>query len=85
MHTQLTYAELASLMERRAGVIVGPADLELQSDTPFADFGLDSLGLLGIVGALENEHGATIPADADACRTPRELLDVVNDVLRARA
>jgi minimal PKS acyl carrier protein len=85
MDTELTYAELASLMERRAGIAVDPLQLELRAGTPFADFGLDSLGLLGIVGALENEYGTSIPADADACRTPAELLSVVNDVLKARA
>jgi minimal PKS acyl carrier protein len=85
MDTQLTYAELASMMERRAGVSVEPLQLELRSDERFTEFGLDSLGLLGIVGALENEYGASIPADADACKTPAELLTVVNDVLKARA
>ena len=85
MDTRLTYAELAALMERRAGLTIDPLQLELRSGSPFADFGLDSLGLLGIVGALENEYGATIPADADACRTPAELLTLVNDVLKARA
>jgi minimal PKS acyl carrier protein len=85
MDTRLTYADLAALMERRAGLTVDPLQLELRSGEPFADFGLDSLGLLGIVGALENEYGTTIPADADACRTPAELLTVVNDVLKARA
>lgn len=85
MNTQLTYSELSSLMARRAGLDIDPVQLELRADAPFADFGLDSLGLLGIVGALENEHGTSIPADADACKTPRELLAVVNDVLKARA
>jgi minimal PKS acyl carrier protein len=85
MTDRLTYAELAALMEKRAGLTVDPLQLELRSTAPFADFGLDSLGLLGIVGALENEYGAVIPADADACRTPAELLAVVNDVLKARA
>jgi minimal PKS acyl carrier protein len=85
MDIRLTYTELASLMMRRAGLTVDPVDLELRSDLPFADFGLDSLGLLGIVGALENEYGTSIPADADACKTPCELLDVVNGVLKARA
>ncbi|HEY5834393.1 acyl carrier protein [Streptomyces sp.] len=85
MDTQLTYADLASMMERRAGVSVDPMQLELRCDTPFADFGLDSLGLLGIVGSLENDYGTSIPADADACKTPRELTALVNDVLKARA
>ena len=85
MSDRITVEELAELMKKAAGVTVAPDELQRRSDSGFDSFGLDSLGLLGIVGALENEYGATIPADADACRTPAELLALVNDVLKARA
>ena len=39
----------------------------------FDDFGLDSLGLLGIVGELENRYGSPLPADAERCKTPRRV------------
>jgi len=76
--TQVTYTELATLMKQAAGVTVDPHDLENRADTPFAEFGLDSLGLLGIVGELENRHGRALPTDAERCKSPRVFLDLVN-------
>jgi minimal PKS acyl carrier protein len=54
-------------------------------DTPFAEFGLDSLGLLGIVGELENRHGRALPTDAERCKSPRAFLDLVNGALATGA
>lgn len=85
MDTPLTYTELASMMKRCAGLAVDPMQLELRPDAPFADYGLDSLGLLGIVGALENDYGTSLPAGADTCKTPGQFLDVVNETLKAGA
>ena len=79
--TQVTFTELATLMKQAAGVTVDPHDLEGRADTPFAEFGLDSLGLLGIVAALENRYGHPLPVDADRCKTPGEFLDLVNNPL----
>jgi len=81
MTDRLTYAELAALMEKRAGLTVDPLQLELRSTAPFADFGLDSLGLLGIVGELENRYGTPMPPDAERCKTPKQFLDQVNGAL----
>lgn len=83
--TQLTYDELAALMKRGAGVTVDPGELERASDTPFGILGLDSLGLLGIVGELENQYGRSLPPDSERCRTPQEFLDLVNSTLKAGA
>ncbi|MFI7409339.1 acyl carrier protein [Streptomyces sp. NPDC049627] len=79
--TQLTVEELATLMKKAAGVTVDPDDLASRAETPFAEFGLDSLGLLGIVGELENRHGLPLPTDAERCKSPREFLDLVNGAL----
>lgn len=79
----LTYQELAALMKSSAGITADAAVLAAGPDVPFAEYGLDSLGLLGIVGELENRHGVAISADADACKTPRAFLDVVNTSLTA--
>lgn len=70
MTDRLTYEELASLMKKGAGLTVDHREMENRSDTAFDEFGLDSLGLLGIVGVLENRHGRPLPADADRCKTP---------------
>ena len=83
--TQVTFTELATLMKQAAGVTVDPHDLEGRADTPFAEFGLDSLGLLGIVGELENRYGTPMPPDAERSKTPRQFLDQVNSALLAGA
>ncbi|MFI1884605.1 MULTISPECIES: acyl carrier protein [Streptomyces] len=81
MTETVTPEELAGLMRQNAGIPVEPADLTDRPDTSFEEYGLDSLGLLGIVAALENRHGSTMPADAEKCRTPGEFLDLVNQNL----
>ncbi|MEU8504655.1 acyl carrier protein [Streptomyces brevispora] len=85
MTDRLTYDELAVLMKKGAGLTVDPREMESRPSTAFDDFGLDSLGLLGIVGVLENRHGQPLPAEADRCRTPREFLDLVNNNLMTGA
>ncbi|MGW0995108.1 acyl carrier protein [Streptomyces sp. NPDC002520] len=82
---QITVEELAGLMQTCAGVTVAPEELEAQSDTGFDALGVDSLGLLGIVGELENRHGTPMPPDAERCKTPRQFLDLVNSTLMAGA
>lgn len=81
MTPELDYRELSALMKRSAGLTVDPRELESRPTARFSDFGLDSLGLLGIVGELENRHGLPLPPDADKCKSPREFLDLVNSAL----
>lgn len=83
MKKELTYEELAALMKSAAGITADAATLSGSPDVPFTEFGLDSLGLLGIVGELENRHGVAISGDADSCKTPRAFLEVVNASLTA--
>ncbi len=68
--TEVTLIELASLMKKAAGVSVDPEDLEKSSDSPFGTLGLDSLGLLGIVGELENRYSQPLPPTPSAARPP---------------
>ncbi|MFH8619354.1 acyl carrier protein [Streptomyces sp. NPDC017979] len=79
--TSLTHGELAELMRKNAGINVDPAALADNPATPFEEYGLDSLGLLGIVATLENQFGHPMPQDAERCKTPREFLELVNDTL----
>lgn len=85
MSMELTVDELAALMKKSAGVTVDPGELARRVDTPFSELGVDSLGLLGIVGALENERGQALPTDAERCKNPRDFLDLVNSTLTAGA
>ncbi|MFJ4839457.1 acyl carrier protein [Streptomyces sp. NPDC088746] len=81
MTAQLTYEELAALMKSGAGLTVDPSEMESRPGSAFDAYGLDSLGLLGIVAALENRYGHPLPVDADRCKTPGEFLDLVNNTL----
>ncbi|KQX46280.1 MULTISPECIES: phosphopantetheine-binding protein [unclassified Streptomyces] len=80
--TALTFDELAALMKQAAGVTVDAGKLDKEPDTPFATLGLDSLGLLGIVGELENRYSVSLPTDAERCKTPAEFLGLVNTALK---
>lgn len=85
MSDRITVEELAGLMKKAAGVTVAPEELQQMSDSGFDSFGLDSLGLLGIVGELENRYGTPMPPDAEKSRTPRQFLELVNSTLLAGA
>lgn len=85
MSDRITVEELSELMKRTAGVAVSPKELAERPDTAFEELGIDSLGLLGIVGELENRHGIPMPPDAEHCKTPRKFLDLVNGTLLAGA
>ncbi|MFJ3516775.1 acyl carrier protein [Streptomyces sp. NBC_01232] len=84
MSDRLTLEELAALM-KRAGITVDPTELASRPHSAFDEYGLDSLGLLGIVGELENRRGRALPTDADRCKTPGEFLDLVNHSLMTGA
>ncbi|MEU9303200.1 acyl carrier protein [Streptomyces sp. NPDC048269] len=85
MTARLTMEELAALMHKGAGITVDPAAMASRPEAAFDEWGLDSLGLLGIVGELENRHGRPLPPDADRCKSPREFLDLVNNALMTDA
>ncbi|MFE9440075.1 acyl carrier protein [Streptomyces sp. NPDC006602] len=82
---RITVEELAELMKKAAGVTVTPEELEQRRESGFDGLGIDSLGLLGIVGELENRYGTPMPPDAERCKTPRQFLDLVNSALLAGA
>ncbi|GKQ36187.1 acyl carrier protein [Streptomyces sp. A012304] len=85
MSDRITVEELAELMKKSAGITVAPDLLEQQPDVGFDALGIDSLGLLGIVGELENRYGTPMPPDAERCKTPRQFLDLVNSAFMAGA
>ncbi|GAB2993971.1 acyl carrier protein [Streptomyces pseudoechinosporeus] len=85
MSEQITVEELSELMKKAAGVTVAPSELQERSDSGFDALGIDSLGLLGVVGELEKRYGTPLPPDAERCKTPRQFLDLVNGALVAGA
>ena len=82
---QVTIDDLAELMKRTAGVSVDPLILEEESGSGWDTFGLDSLGLLGIVAELEKRHGMGLPEQMERCKTPADFLAVVTGVLMTGA
>jgi minimal PKS acyl carrier protein len=84
MTDRITLEELADLMKKSAGVTVAPEELR-HHDTGFDRLGVDSLGLLGIVGELENRYGTPMPPDAERSKSPRQFLDLVNSALMTGA
>ncbi|MDH6114993.1 minimal PKS acyl carrier protein [Kitasatospora sp. MAP12-15] len=85
MNGPVTFEDLASLMKARAGLSVDPWEMESHPESAFVDYGLDSLGLLGIVSELENRFGLSIGNDPETCKTPHEFLDLVNPQLTSGA
>ena len=81
MSSQLSYGDLASLMKRCAGLTVDPELMRTRPDSTFEEYGLDSLGLLAIVGELENRYGTPIEPGAESSKTPGDFLDAINTSL----
>lgn len=54
-------------------------------DTPFLDLGYDSLAMLQTTGRIERDYGITFDEEAiDEAETPRQYLELVNELLAAR-
>jgi minimal PKS acyl carrier protein len=85
MSDRITVEELAELMKKAAGITVAREELQQRQESGFDAFGLDSLGLLGIVGELENRYGTPMPPDAEKSKSPRQFLELVNSALLAGA
>jgi minimal PKS acyl carrier protein len=79
MNGRVTYEELASLMKSRAGTPVEAEELASRPESTFEEFGLDSLGLLGVIAELENRYGCSIDGEPESHKSPGALLALVND------
>lgn len=83
MNGPVTFEELASLMKERAGVSVDPQEMADRPDATFAEYELDSLGVIGIVAELQKRYDRPLTEAAEVCKTPRDFLDNVNAQLTA--
>jgi minimal PKS acyl carrier protein len=79
---ELTSTELAALLKQKAGITVEPVDLDRPGAT-FEEFGVDSLGVLAVVGELENRHGVQL-ASAELGGSCAEFLHAVNLSLKEK-
>ncbi|MEU7755592.1 phosphopantetheine-binding protein [Micromonospora sp. NPDC049101] len=80
---QLHLDDLAEMVTRCAGVPVTPA--VLAADPAFAELGVDSLGVLGVVAEVENRLAVSLPDGADGLDRPSDLISLVNDRLARSA
>lgn len=82
--TALSHETLAEVISRCAGATTDGAVLRSARPT-FAELGVDSLGLLGIVAELEQLLGIQLGPEAEQSESPDELLGTANALLRSAA
>lgn len=76
MDARLSPTELAALISRCTGV---PVTDEQVTDArrSFADLGVDSLGLMGVLAELQRNHGMSREVDMQPDQSPQELLSLL--------
>ncbi|WP_158848667.1 acyl carrier protein [Saccharothrix deserti] len=73
MDKQLSPNDLAALISRCTGVTV-TGEQVTDAGRSFADLGVDSLGLMGVLAELQRNHGMSRSVDMQPNQSPRELL-----------
>ncbi|GHF22062.1 acyl carrier protein [Streptomyces morookaense] len=82
----ITLAELGELLLECVGAPEEGMSLDGDDalDTPFMEFGYDSLALLQVTGVIEHRHGVVLSDDAVVeAQTPRLLLEIIKEAPRA--
>lgn len=75
----MTRAELIERFQKIASEVAEKTITLKSETTPIADLGIDSLGMLEIVGSLEKEFKVTIPDDKlVGISTVAQLVDLVH-------
>lgn len=80
-----TLAELGEIVRKSTGVDIDPGELEGRPDIAFKDLDVDSLGLLGVIAALEKRYGVQLSVDLEACETFGDLIHTVEVSIAAAA
>jgi minimal PKS acyl carrier protein len=80
-HELPTYHELAAMIRTCTGVTVDAEAMSRQPDLTFDELGVDSLGVMGVVAALENRYGIRVDADAEQCERPEQLRALVETTI----
>jgi len=80
-----TYEDLVALIQKCAGVTVNAETMSRQPDLTFAELGVDSLGVLGVAAALENQYGIRLGVDAEQCERPQQLRALVTSAIAKEA
>jgi acyl carrier protein len=78
MSDAMTRAELIKTFQRMASEIAEKDFSHVTEDAKIAQLGIDSLGMLELVGQMERELGVQIPDEQlVGIQTVRQLLDIV--------
>jgi aromatase len=83
--TMPTRAQLSEIVKTVAGVQIDAAQVEQDPSVTFEELGVDSLGLLGVLAAIERQYGFRIHADIEDCRTFADLEAIVARAASAEA
>lgn len=84
MSGTLTFPRLRELVHEAAGDDESIEFDESQLDTSFENLGYDSLAFMETVSRIERAFGVDLPEDdVMAKKTPRSLIDFVNDRISA--
>jgi aromatase len=75
--TMPTRAQLTEIVKTVAGVEIDAGQIEQDPAVTFQELDVDSLGLLGVLAAVERQYGLEIHADIDDCRTFADLEAII--------
>jgi minimal PKS acyl carrier protein len=73
------------MIKQCAGVVVDVELMTGQPDLTFEELGVDSLGVLGVLAALENRYGIRMSTDAEQCNRPHQLRALVETTIAREA
>ncbi|MFI2664329.1 acyl carrier protein [Micromonospora carbonacea] len=76
----LTITELVQLLASETGAVAAADSID--DSTTFEDIGVDSLGLLGVITAIERGRGVNLPEESQQLERVTEFVSMVNDNLR---
>jgi aromatase len=75
--------QLSEIVKTVAGVQIDGAQIEQNPAVTFDDLGVDSLGLLGVLAAIERQYGVQLHADIEDCRSFADLEAIVGRAANA--
>jgi minimal PKS acyl carrier protein len=76
----VTLTEFTEILSSSAGVRIAP-DL-VGEDATFAELGMDSLAVLGVISAFERTRGIILPPDVHETESVSDFLSLVNETVR---
>lgn len=86
MTMTMTITELGRILVECAGGDEVSELREATAEVAFDDLGYDSLALIETASRIQRDYGVQIPEDLLVeVKTPKELIDIINDQMRGAA